>query len=141
MLYQCPEDPNIDIHFYQIRFPTDRHGSSVKVNAAKLRLYIKGEPENYQGYEMGKIRITASLLKLKNHGWKLADQVMLDSDMFEVSTPGWVSLDVFSAVEYWHKHPRRPMGIMIRVEDDRGNNISAKSVLQSVNCVNGILFK
>ena len=136
-LLQCPEDPNIDIQFYNIRFPNDRPGTKVKVNAAKLRLYKLGVSSNSRQFgETNNIRVTVFLLKLRNRQNRLkpADDVMVDSDMFDSSIPGWLSLDVTSAVEFWHNHPHRPMGIMIRVEDDRGRPVPAKKVLQPLNC-------
>ena len=71
MILQAPEDPNIEIHFFKLKFPTARPGSKLSINAAKLRLYKLGvsnptsspncPPEN-------KIRVTVSWLKLRNTG-------------------------------------------------------------------------
>ena len=71
LILQAPEDPNIDIHFFKIKFPSARLGSKLSINAAKLRIYKLGvgnptsspncPPEN-------KIRITVSWLKLRNSG-------------------------------------------------------------------------
>ena len=131
LLLQCPEDPKIDILFYKIRFPSNRSGSKVQVNAAKLRLYKLG-----RGRE-SKLRITVFWLKLRNSGISPATQVMLDSVMEDGASEGWVSLDVTGAVSDWLKHQHRPMALMIRVEDDRQRELFSRSVMQTLTCDNG----
>ena len=131
LLLQCPEDPKVDILFYKIRFPDDRSGSKVQVNAAKLRLYKLG-----LGRE-SKLRITVFWLKLRNSGFVPATQVMLDSVMEDGASEGWVSLDVTGAVADWLKHQHKPMALMIKVEDDRQRELFSRSVIQTLTCDNG----
>lgn len=131
LLLQCPEDPKIDILFYKIRFPRNRDGSKVQVNAAKLRLYKLG-----LGRE-SKLRITVFWLKLRNSGISPATQVMLDSVMEDGASEGWVSLDVTGAVADWLKHQHKPMALMIKVEDDRQRELFSRSVMQTLTCDNG----
>lgn len=132
LLLQCPEDPKIDILFYKIRFPRNRDGSKVQVNAAKLRLYKLG-----LGRE-SKLRITVFWLKLRNSGISPATQVMLDSVMEDGASEGWVSLDVTGAVADWLKHQHKPMALMIKVEDDRQRELFSRSVMQTLTCDNEI---
>ena len=91
----------MDILFYKIRFPTNRSGSKVQVNAAKLRLYKLGRGRNT------KLRITVFWLKLRNLGISPATKVMLDSVMEDGGSEGWVSLDVTGAVADWHRHQHK----------------------------------
>jgi hypothetical protein len=137
LILQAPEDPNIEIHFFKIKFPTARAGSKLSINAAKLRLYKLGvssptfspncPPEN-------KIRITVSWLKLRNKGIRPADQVMLDSVMVDGSTTGWTTLDVTGAVRSWHQHQHMPMALMLEVEDIGKRDLDAKKYLQTIKC-------
>lgn len=137
LILQAPEDPNIEIHLFKIKFPVARAGSKLSINAAKLRVYKLGvtsptsspncPPEN-------KIRITVSWLKLRNSGIRPAEQVMLDSVMVDGSTPGWTTLDVTGAVQSWHQHQHMPMALMIEVEDISKRDLNAKRYLQSIKC-------
>ena len=70
-MLQCPDDPNIDIHLYNVRFPPEKPGSRVRVNAAKLRLYKRGNVA-------GRIRITVYWLKLQRKGFKQVCFRLLD---------------------------------------------------------------
>ena len=121
---QAPEDPNIDIHLFKIKFPTARAGSKLSINEAQLRLYklgVANPTSNPNCPPENKIRITVSWLKLKNSGIRpgvifdfysnicliqnvLAEQVMLDSVMVDGSIAGWTQLDVTGAVRSWYKH-------------------------------------
>ena len=101
------------------------------MNAAKLRLYKLG-----LGRET-KLRLTVFWLKLRNSGISPATQVMLDSVMEDGEGEGWVSLDVTGAVADWHKHPHRPMALMIRVEDDRQRELFTRSLMQTLSCDKG----
>ena len=131
LLLQCTEVSKVDILFYKIRFPTNRSGSKVQVNAAKLRLYKLGRGRNT------KLRITVFWLKLRNTGIRPASKVMLDSVMEDGGSEGWVSLDVTGAVADWHRHQHKPMALMIRVEDDRQRELFSRSVMQTLTCDNG----
>jgi len=137
LILQAPEDPNIDIHFFKIKFPSARLGSKLSINAAKLRIYKLGvgnptsspncPPEN-------KIRITVSWLKLRNSGIRPAEQVMLDSVMVDGSIAGWTTLDVTGAVRSWYQHQHMPMALMIEVEDISKRDLNAKQFLQTIKC-------
>eukprot|EP00092_Neocalanus_flemingeri_P006428 GFUD01006925.1.p1 GENE.GFUD01006925.1~~GFUD01006925.1.p1 ORF type:complete len:498 (-),score=113.70 GFUD01006925.1:444-1937(-) len=137
LILQAPEDPNIDIHFFKIKFPSARAGSQLSINAAKLRIYKIGAarptprpncpPEN-------KIRITVSWLKLRNSGIRPAEQVMLDSVMVDGSIAGWTTLDVTGAVRSWYQHQHMPMALMIEVEDISKRDLNAKQFLQTIKC-------
>jgi len=137
LILQAPEDPNIEIHFFKLKFPTARPGSKLSINAAKLRLYKLGvssptsspncPPEN-------KIRITVSWLKLRNTGIRPAEQVMLDSVMVDGSIAGWTTLDVTGAVRSWYQHQHMPMALMLEVEDISKRDLNAKKYLQTIKC-------
>ena len=75
-MLQCPPDPKIDLHFYNIKFPINKMGSSVKVNEAKLRLYKLGRVHHGDDVVLN-LRITVFWLKLRNSGVKPADQVVI----------------------------------------------------------------
>jgi len=107
LILQAPEDPNIDIHLFKIKFPTARAGSKLSINEAQLRLYklgVANPTSNPNCPPENKIRITVSWLKLKNSGIRPAEQVMLDSVMVDGSIAGWTQLDVTGAVRSWYKH-------------------------------------
>ena len=104
------------------------------VNAAKLRLYKLGTDSS--GQVDRKIRITVSQLKLeprRPHG-KGGKPVMLDSMMVDARGPGWLSLDVTGAVSKWHKHPHKPMALMVQVEDDKRKSLLPNSYIQPLDC-------
>jgi len=147
LILQAPEDPNIDIHFFKIKFPTARAGSKLSINAAKLRLYKLGVPSSTSSPNPNtdpnsspncppenKIRITVSWLKLRNTGIRPANQVMLDSVMVDGSTPGWTTLDVTGAVRSWYQHQHMPMALMLEVEDIAKRDLNAKNYLQTIKC-------
>jgi len=147
LILQAPEDPNIEIHFFKIKFPTARTGSKLSINAAKLRLYKLGSPSptsspnsnpsssaNPSCPPENKIRITVSWLKLRNTGLRPANQVMLDSVMVDGSTAGWTTLDVTGAVRSWYQHQHMPMALMLEVEDIGKRDLNAKKYLQSIKC-------
>jgi len=137
LILQAPEDPNIDIHLFKIKFPTARAGSKLSINEAQLRLYklgVANPTSNPNCPPENKIRITVSWLKLKNSGIRPAEQVMLDSVMVDGSIAGWTQLDVTGAVRSWYKHRHMPMALMIEVEDINKRDLNAKQFLQTIKC-------
>ena len=138
MFTQLPNIPNIAPQFFRVKFPTRRHNTQIRVNAAKLRLYKLGS----DGLPGKKIRITVSQLKLVNPGSITGPRdasrpVMLDSKMVDTTQAGWISLDVTGAVERWHRATHRPMALMLQVEDTKQRSLEPNSYLQPLTCEPG----
>ncbi|XP_023320924.1 uncharacterized protein LOC111695731 isoform X2 [Eurytemora carolleeae] len=138
-LLQLPDTPNSEILIFKIKFPVPRPGTLLSIVEARLRMFklhsemIEDTPDCPREQRM---RITASWIQLKNHANSdaVAETVMLDSIMVDLSVNGWISLDVTGAVRSWYNHPHRPSAVLVEVENSRRETLQTRNLLQPLNC-------
>ncbi|OTF77359.1 bone morphogenetic protein-like protein [Euroglyphus maynei] len=54
---------------------------------------------------------------------------LIDTQVIDVRDSGWLSFDVYPAVEWWLKHPTENYGLLITIKDHNGLNESSHSNL------------